>query len=111
MLTLFRKRGPKAPKKPSPQWGDFRIVRTERTNGEVQFRIELYHAHSFREDARPTWDTPAFEMWGPRNCYHPTAEAAQAALDAWRATKRGEQIVSTEIIEVRPASSLTGGQP
>jgi hypothetical protein len=39
-------------------------------------------------------------MDGPDVTYHQTVEAAQAAIDAWVAKKRGEEVVSKQIIPV-----------
>ena len=94
----FRKREPK------PKYGDFRIVRRERRNGEVDFIVERYYVPFPRWDGTPQWKTPSHYIDGPDFCCHSTVEAAQAAINAWVAKKRGEEIVSKQII---PVASLT----
>jgi hypothetical protein len=90
----FRKREPK------PKYGDFRIIRRERRNGEVTFIVERYYIPFPRWDGSPQWKSPFHYMDGPDVTYHQTVEAAQAAIDAWVAKKRGEEVVSKQIIPV-----------
>lgn len=82
-----------------PKLGDMRIVRREFGDGRAVFRVEKFCEGWWSGQWR---ESPYWLASNDRH-EHDTVEAAQACIDRYRAYKRSEKIVGTDVVLVSPA--------